>query len=214
MYAPSIDTKRSLEERCRTYVGQLTPDAASYILSRGITKETAERFRIGYVADPLPGDEKYQDRLVIPYLTVSGVVQLRFRSLEEKPSGAKYLGDPGMKSRLFNTLALESLQPDIFLTEGEVDAISLAQAGLNAVGIPGANAWEEIFWRCFRYRKVTVVADGDDPSWKMAKAVADCLGKYFGPVKIVQMDAGEDANSFLVANGAAALRKRVGVKDE
>ncbi len=47
-------------------------------------------FRLGFVANPETGHEIYQGKLAIPYITPSGVIDIRFRSLNND-SGPKYL---------------------------------------------------------------------------------------------------------------------------
>lgn len=208
---PQQSMRRSLAERCHRYTTQLPGSPAEeYLARRGITPETVARFQIGYVADPAPGDERYQDRLAIPYLTISGVVQIRFRTLAD--AAQKYLGDAGVENRLFNTISFASLDPKMYITEGEIDALTLSQIGLNSVGLPGSTSWKPVYWRCFRYREVTVVADGDAPSVKMADEVAGSIGKRLGPCRVVVMDDGEDVNSYLQKHGAEALKKRVGAE--
>ncbi len=57
-------------------------------------------FHLGVVDNPSPGHEGYKGKLVIPYITPSGVVDLRFRSI--KGEDPKYIGLPGAKTTMFN----------------------------------------------------------------------------------------------------------------
>ena len=74
-------------------------EALPYLLSRGITEETARMFRLGFVKNPETGHELYQGKLSIPYLTPAGVIDIRFRSLSND-SGPKYLSRPGASTHI------------------------------------------------------------------------------------------------------------------
>mgnify|MGYP000960664809 CR=1 FL=1 len=64
--------KRSLEMSTATYAANVD-QAGPYLAARGIDRQTAATHRLGFVADPLPGDEDYAGRLSIPYITPNGV---------------------------------------------------------------------------------------------------------------------------------------------
>jgi DNA primase len=213
---PSSVTRTSLEKRCRTYQDQLPGSVAEEYLAqdRQLTTQTLDSFRLGYVADPLPGDEWHRGKLAIPYLTNTGVVQMRFRKLDDSEN--KYMGDPGVLTRLFNTLAFNVTLPTIYITEGEIDTMTLHQCGLLSIGLPGAEAWSKtrdngrlwgkVYARAFRYRKVVVVADGDVAGERFANSITrDIEG-----VSVVEMDDREDVNSYFCKHGKEELRRRVG----
>lgn len=59
-------------------------------------------------------------------------------------------------------LSTYSVEEPIYLTEGETDMITLLQAGYQALGIPGANTFEERFVSYINpYPLVIVVLDSD-----------------------------------------------------
>ena len=64
-------------------------------------------FRLGFVANPETGHEPYAGKLAIPYITPSGVIDIRFRSLSND-SGPKYLSRPGATTHIFNVMALQT----------------------------------------------------------------------------------------------------------
>lgn len=205
--------RKSLAARLQRYRESMEGSPAEeYLRGRGITKETADYFKLGYVADPVVGDERYHERLVIPYLTSSGCVQLRFRRMGD--GGAKYMGDHGVKGRPFNTLSLKTTDRTIYLTEGEIDAITIHQLGLPAIGIPGADLWDKLFARIFRYRRVVICVDGDTDLIRDNKTAgqlfAEKVAKDLDEYLIVSMPDGEDVNSVYTSEGAEGLRKRIG----
>lgn len=190
--------------------------AAEYLESRGLMGESVrkdvDRFRLGFVGDPLPGHEMYRGMLAIPYLRRSSdgswtVVSMRFRQIgEPKPGLGKYLTVAGDRPRLFNTLALIDNDDVIAITEGEIDAISATISGIPAVGVAGVETWKDHFTEPFLgYETVFVLADGDDPGMKFAHNLA----KKLPNVKIIPMGPGEDVNSEFIKDGLESLKEKI-----
>jgi DNA primase len=190
-------------------------DASRYLTNRAITKEVAHFFRLGFVEDPQPGHERYVGKLAIPYITSSGVVDIRFRTLPQDgdPSksilGPKYLSMPGATSRIYNPLAIARQEMFIVICEGEMDTITAHMAGLPAVGIPGVTHWKNWYWRVFRYRRVAVLADNDDSG--EGQRFAETVVNSIPSATVIAMPEGHDVNSFVVQDGIEALRRRVGL---
>jgi DNA primase len=112
----------------------------------------------------------------------------------------------GDRPRLYNTLALLPDSKSIAITEGEVDAITAQVCGVNAVGVPGVQAWQPHFREPFLgYRDVFVLADGDDAGMQFANTVATQLPN----AKIIPMPAGDDVNSVVLKNGKQTLLERM-----
>ncbi len=184
--------------------------AAELLEARGLTEGT-EPYRLGYVADPLPGHESYRGMLSVPYLrrSVSGwsVVSMRFRCVEahEHVGHGKYMSLPGDAPRLFNTPALLADTDDVALCEGELDAISASVSGVPAVGVAGVESWKP-HWRLpfLGYRTVFVFADGDEPGMKFARGIA----KELPNAKILPSAPGEDVNSEMVRHGRDFIREK------
>lgn len=166
-------------------------------------------FSLGYVESPLPGHEMAVGRLAIPYLTPAGTVALNFRRLGE--DGPKYWAEPGIKRPLFNVGAFRRHEPFLCVCEGELDTIAVSQAGLPAVGVPGAQGWQSWFARAFRgYSAVFILADTDDKGAGMG--LAEKIASQVEGARIVPMPGGHDANSFLLESGRQALYTLIGVE--
>lgn len=176
-------------------------------------------FRLGFVgSDPFPGHEFKENRLAIPYITPTGIVQIRFRAIpvdgvpgnpEDSP---KVLSLANSGTMLYNTRDMLLDNPVVAICEGELDTVTAHMAGIPAVGIPGAKAWEKLrnVKRAFRFRKVVILADNDDKGdgRKLAEEIqADIRG-----ARIVLMDEGHDVNSYVKENGLQALKTKVGIK--
>ena len=202
----SGELRKSLQQAAEKYHSQLGP-AVPYLMARGVTQETASTFRLGFVAEPEIGHEQYRGRLAIPYITPSGVIDIRFRALDSD-EGAKYLTRPGASSHMYNVPAFQEDVDVIAICEGEFDTMIASQCGVTAVGIAGANNWKDWYHRAFRdYRRVLVLTDGDSAGRELGKRIA----QQIDVAVVVPMPDGMDVNEFVQAHGAQALRERVGL---
>lgn len=196
---PSNEQKLSLEVRQLRY-DQQRSQLLPYLTGRGLAG-AADKFRLGYVEPSELDPRGYWHRMAIPYLTPTGIVQIRYRCLRDhncKAEGCpKYLGDPGQEVTLYNAHVVLDSPRVLFLTEGEMDAVAITTlAGYAAVGIPGAQAWgKNKHWpRCFvGFDRIVLAADGDDAGNQLATAIT----KDIPEVHVVRLPDGEDANSVL-----------------
>jgi DNA primase len=202
----SKSQRELLAKATENYEKNLT-DILPYLESRGITEQTARMFRLGYVREPEIGHEPYLGKLAIPYLTPSGVIDIRFRSLNND-GGPKYMSRPGASTHIFNVDALNNDSDFLAICEGELDTVIATQAGFNAVGLPGANNWKGFYARVLAdWAKVILLCDGDNAGREMAKNLSKELDNVFP----VFMPEGQDVNDVYLAEGADGLRKRAGV---
>ena len=181
--------------------------AEDYLRSRGIPLETARLARLGVVEAPEPGHEQYLGRLSIPYVTKTGIVDIRFRSLNPAVE-PKYMGMVGADTKMYNVLDIERAGDWIGVCEGELDTITLSGCiGIPCVGVPGANSWKKHYTRLLAdFERVFVFADGDQPGKEFASSLAREL-----PVTIVAMPDGEDVNSCYVKYGTDYIREKAGL---
>jgi len=183
--------------------------ADDYLKSRGITREVARLARFGVVGEPEVGHEAFVGRLSIPYITKTGVVDLRFRSLNPAVE-PKYMSMTGAETRMYNVLDIEQAGDWIAVCEGELDTLTLsACVGIPCVGVPGANSWKKHYTRLLAdFERVFVFADGDQPGREFATSLAREL-----PVTIVQLPDGEDVNSAYVKYGADYLKEKAKINE-
>ena len=179
--------------------------AAEYLATRNLSVEEAQRFHLGVVKDALPGHEQYTNRLAIPYITPSGVVDIRFRAIGN--ADPKYMGMPGAKTSMFNAQVVLTASDYICVTEGEIDCITMSvKTNHPAIGIPGANNWKPFYSKILDdFDTVIVLADGDSAGMDFGKKVSRELGN----VNIVQMPEGHDVNSIVMLEGAEFINERV-----
>jgi DNA primase len=200
-------SQRELLAKATESYEQNLSEVLPYLETRGITERTARMFRLGFVKEPETGHEPYIGKLAIPYLTPSGPIDLRFRSLNAD-GGPKYLSRPGATTHIFNINALDSDGDVLAICEGELDTVVATQAGFTAVGLPGANNWKPFYARVLAdWEKVVLLCDGDNAGREMAKN----LSRELENVIPVFMPEGLDVNDVYLAEGAAGLLKRAGV---
>ena len=204
----SVSQKELLGKSVKKYAGNIHL-AEDYLLSRGIPLEVARLAQLGVVAEPDTGHEQYTNRLSIPYVTKSGVVDLRFRSLNPAVE-PKYMGMTGAETRMYNVLDVERAGDWIGVCEGELDTLTMSRCvGFPCVGVPGANSWKKHYTRLLAdFERVFVFADGDGPGREFANSLAREL-----PVTVVSFGEGEDVNSTFVAKGAGYILEKIGISN-
>ncbi len=109
---------------------------------RGIGPGTAQRLHLGFVQNlgPWAGQDgaDIADKGWVGFPSVEGddVVSIKFRSIVRKKPGG-FARRPKMATALFNA---ETVSPfdAVYLVEGEIDCLTLEQAGFHAVSVPSA----------------------------------------------------------------------------
>jgi DNA primase len=200
----SVSQKELLGRATHNYAGSISL-AHDYLASRGIPIEVARLAQLGVVAEPEVGHEQYSGRLSIPYITKTGVVDLRFRSLNPAVE-PKYMGLTGAETKMYNVLDVERAGDFIGVCEGEIDTLTISRCvGIPCVGVPGANSWKKHYTRLLAdFERVFVFADGDQPGTEFARSLAREL-----PVTIVQLPEGHDVNSMFVQEGAEYFHQKM-----
>lgn len=206
----SDSQRKSLEEATARYQASVD-QAASYLVARGIGREAARSFRLGSCDDPMPGHERFQGMLSIPYLSAGGVTAIKFRRLD---GGTPKYDGPSQKTRLFNSRVCAEGGELVLVCEGELDAIVAESAlGVPAVATPGTQ-WLPHWPRMLAdFDRVVVVADhdakedGSDPGMKHADKVVRSIS---GAEKVIP-PAGFDLSDWFLASGADPIKKAVGL---
>ena len=196
--------KDLLDKATTKYAGSIS-QAEDYLRSRGIPLEVARLVSLGVVAEPEVGHEAFTGRLSIPYITKTGVVDLRFRSLNPAVE-PKYMGMTGAETKMYNVLDVERAGDYIGVCEGEIDTLTISRCvGIPCVGVPGANSWKKHYTRLLAdFERVFVFADGDQPGTEFARSLAREL-----PVTIIQLPDGQDVNSMYVQEGASYFHNKM-----
>ena len=200
----SPTARKSLEDAIHDYVdqGKDSSEFQKYWAGRGFTKEDALAYQVGYVDRPKAGHELFRGRMCIPYLTPTGAVTARFRSIDG--TEPKYMGIPGHATKLFGATSIANpFNEVIVITEGEIDAITLQKVGIPAVGIPGATNWKPHYNNLFEgFTHVWVVGDGDRAGREFIERVLDGV-PWAHPVYVGD---GLDINNIFTTYGEEAVQ--------
>jgi DNA primase len=200
------------QEAAHHYAQSISDEALAYLNGRGISEQTAARYRLGTIVNPIEGHQQYEGWISIPYFTALDIcVSFKFRRLDDgKP---KYGSPVGQKAHLFNVSATLSNTSSIVICEGEFDAIVMDSSGVPAVGVPGVAAWKPFYPKLFGgFDTVYVIGDNDvkedgsNPGAEFSRRVAGELTNG----QIVQLPPGMDITDFYLANGKDALTNLVG----
>ena len=106
-----------------------------YLENRGISKATIDRFKIGYCKEwthPRAENAIPTERLIIPTSEHSYNARALNPAVDDKYKYMKY-----GKASLFNLKALDQTEKPVFIVEGEIDALSFAEAGAEAIALGG-----------------------------------------------------------------------------
>lgn len=153
-------------------VTRLTGECEAYIESRGITKETIQKFKIS----------SYQNNIAFPYYKFEQVIGYKVRKPIKNPSKPKMTSIPGSKPYLFNFQNLDDNFDELIICEGEFDCMIIYQCGFhNVVSVgAGANSLSSLIEQSKefleKYNNLIIVSDNDDAGSNMDEQ----FGKVFG----------------------------------
>jgi hypothetical protein len=174
---------------------QEQPEALRYLKKeRGLKSETIGKYHLGWAprdAIDLLMKEGYQasdlrragffteenrpvfwDRIMVPYFQQSRVVAMRGKSV-----GGNMLQAKDSSIQLFGVDNIRG-HKEVFICEGEFDAMYLDQLGYPACAIPGALNYQEHWnWWFEEARRVFVVLDADEAGRKGAMRIQSMLGR-------------------------------------
>jgi hypothetical protein len=174
-----------------------SPDLLSHLEEKkGITPDTIERFMIGW------DGERY---------TIPTPKNVRRYLPESKP---KYINTRGFGgAELWPVEQVTMSTGDIFICEGEIDALNAIQHGYAAVtSTSGAGSWDPSWSVHFRDRDVWVCLDSDEAGQRGAKKIQEILSHVAKSVHMVELPV-KDVTDFFMANPKGDLREFATSKD-
>lgn len=177
---------------CKAHINDAA--AQAYLSFRGLSNETADRYNLGY--DPANGF------LIVP-------VTDNFYIARNTNTAAKmrYKNPTGASIELFNEAALynDDSRP-VFITEGAIDALSVIEAGGEAVGLNSTSNVNKLLAQISKQRTrstLILCLDKDDPGQKAAATLADGLRGLNIPFVTADICGDhKDPNEALTANYA------------
>lgn len=164
--------------------------------------------------------DRFRGRVMFPIFNASGrVIGFSGRVLTSEKTQAKYVNSPD--SEIYNkSLALYGIfqaksaitrQDLCYLVEGNIDVISMHQAGLeNTVASCGTSLTKEQIRLIKRYTSnVTLMYDGDAPGIKAAIRAIDLLLTEGMKVRVVLFPDDDDPDSYAKKHGSEAIQNFV-----
>lgn len=160
--------------------------------------------------------DTFRNRLMFPVIDVRGnVIGFSGRILGD--GEPKYMNSP--ETLVFNksrnlfalNLAKKSKSGYIILSEGNIDVVSLHQAGFDsAVASLGTSLTPEQARMLSRYTNEVIIAyDNDGAGMKASQRAIGILEKLDLKVKVLQMSGAKDPDEFIKLKGADAFRSLI-----
>lgn len=183
-----------------------TEPAIQYMKNRGISEEICKKYEITTKKDT-------DNIIVFPFKDISGELKfIKYRKSDfnkEKDKNKEWCESDCMPI-LFGMYQCDPEEESLVITEGQIDSLSVAEAGIkNAVSVPtGANGftWIPHCWEFVsQFKKIIVFGDCE----KEKITLADEITRRFGnKVYVVQKDDYKDckdANEILQKHGKQAI---------
>lgn len=159
--------RRPAKPQCQTPKSRVR----EWLRSRGIEDRTIEAFKVG---EQLRDGKAFA---VLPFLRDGVLVNAKYRNVDEKRDMRQ---EAGAEPCLFGWHLIEPKARQVAITEGELDAMTLWQAGIPALSVnqgAGNHQWLEHDWeRLERFSDILVAFDNDEAGNKGAKEVIRRLG--------------------------------------
>lgn len=149
----------------------MTPEIIEYFAKRCISKETLDAYKIR---------SDMEGNIVFPFYQNGEDVFEKYRVPHKPlPGRPKEWRSVGAKPILFGMDMCVFSKP-LFITEGQIDAMSLYEAGIsNVVSVPSGCEdlnWIELCWDWLeKFKTIVLFGDNDDPGRKMVKTLAKRL---------------------------------------
>lgn len=199
--------------------GEAEPDYTSFFLQanrdiaktsyhRGLTLETLNRFKLGYVESwthPKAPQAPPSPRLIIPTSKHSYLARDTRDNLT--PEQAQYAKSKVGKVRIFNSKALYTASKPVFIVEGELDALSIIDVGGEAVAL-GSTANRRALLTMLESQRpaqpLIIAMDNDEAGSKANRELAEGLERL--KITFYRLDIAKpykDANEALNADREA-----------
>lgn len=152
----------------------LSEEAMTYLASRCISEQTVKDFK-------LMSDDK--GNIVFPFYRDGELVFVKYRKSKKhvKGEGPKEWQDSNTEPILFG-MDNTSFNRPLVICEGEIDALSLYEAGVhNVVSVPcGCNnmEWIQLCWEYIeKFNEIILFGDNDEPGMEMVSTLMKRLGE-------------------------------------
>lgn len=216
----NTNTIRAIEEAEPDYTDfflQANKDITKTDYHRGLSLETLNRFKIGYIESwkHPKATQKVQPspRLIIPTSRHSYLARDTRAELTEEQE--KFSKSKVGKVRVFNSKCIAAANQPIFIVEGEIDAMSIVEVGGEAVGLGSLGNVNKLLTMLEQNKPLhpLIICLDNDDNQKAQENVAKALDKLRSGLKRLNIPFFEediakphkDANEALQADRAAFI---------
>lgn len=207
--APKINSVSSQFKPLTLVPCERTDDIDAYFTGRGISMATLDAYQVA--ATP-------EGNIFFPFYVEGELIYAKYRQPTTEPVKRKEWAQAGAPPVLFG---MDLCRPELplVITEGQIDALSLYEAGVrNVVSVP--SGCENLQWvdTCFewleQFEKIILFGDNDPPGKKMVKTLATRLGEDRCLVVSEYPPGCKDANDILTTLGSDALNDALAKANE
>ena len=182
----------------------LSDKVLKWFESRRITASTLNKMKITEQLEWMPQVSKEVNCICFNYFYEGRLINTKYRD------GAKHFKmHKGAELIPYNIDCLATAK-EVWIVEGEMDALSLIEAGIeNVISVPNGAQPNLTFFDRFmpsfdHIEKIHIAVDNDAPGIELRNAIAERFGK--DKCDYIVFNDCKDANEFLLLNGAFALR--------
>lgn len=182
----------------------LSDKVLKWFEGRRITAATLNKMQITEQVEWMPQVSKEVNCICFNYFYDGQLINTKYRD------GAKHFKmHKGAELIPYNIDCLATAK-EVWIVEGEMDALSLIEAGIeNVISVPNGAQPNLTFFDRFmpsfdHIEKIHIAVDNDAPGIDLRNAIAERFGK--DKCDYIVFDDCKDANEYLLLNGAFALR--------
>lgn len=227
-----LKTKEMLSNKFSAFLfDEKSKEAREYLKERGISKDMAIKFRLGYCPRNVNFKNKFlnnmKGRVIFPIMDEFGqIVALSGRVIKKEDKRSKWFHESFQKSfflyGMHDSWRAILEEGFVFVVEGQMDVLSMKSNGIeNTVGVLGSELTQEAFIKLARITdKIVTVFDGDKAGIEAAKKTSDFLADYrscgYSHINVPMKFAGEecDPDDFLKKYGKDKFLKIVAKQEE
>lgn len=215
-----IPEKRMSKPMQKVDDAKLTTAAIEFLGTRGISQSTAESAGLYTIKRFIHKVGSETDCLAFPYFRDNGIVNVKYRAIAQKGFSQEVSGD-----QIFYLLDKATIGEPIVIVEGEMDALTCLEVGVNnTVSVPSGAPIKvsegrvdpsedrkfSFVWDAQEYLNkapyVVLAVDGDIAGTALQEELARRVGK--AKCRIVKYPEGcKDLNDVLLKHGAEKVRE-------
>ena len=180
-------------------------EAVAFMESRGISLETTKKYQL----------TARENLIVFPHFDQNGCIQtIKYRNPAPKEGESKEFFERNCKPILFGMFQCDPSNKTLIVTEGQIDSLSVATAGVaNAVSVPtGAKGFTWVPY-CFqwihKFSEIVIFGDFEKGQISLLDEMARRFRRLVKHVRQEDYKDCKDANELLQKHGADAVRKAV-----